>query len=200
MNKKIFLSTGMSRLYDIKNALQILTKNGTLKKNIEILHCVSQYPADNDSLNLRSIQFIKDKIKLPVGFSDHSLGFDASLIAIGLGARVIEKHFTLNKNQNGPDHKSSLSPKELIEFIKKIRQAEKSLGKYSKLPQKKELVNLKFIRKKIVAKKEILIGDKFTNANLITKRSLDGLPASYWKKLIGKRSKKNYKANQGIRN
>ena len=200
MNKKIFLSTGMSRLYDIKNALKILTKNGTSKKNIEILHCVSQYPADNDSLNLQSIQFIKNKIKLPVGFSDHSLGFDASLIAIGLGARVIEKHFTLNKNQNGPDHKSSLSPKELIEFIKKIRQAEKSLGKYSKLPQKEELVNLKFIRKKIVAKKEILIGDKFTIENLITKRSSYGLPASHWKKIIGKRSKKKYKTNQGIRN
>ena len=198
LKKKIYLSTGMSRVSDIKNALNILVKNGTPKKNIEILHCVTQYPASNDNLNLKSIQFIKDKINLPVGYSDHSLGYEASLIAIGLGAKVIEKHFTLNKNQIGPDHKSSLNPEELVEFIKKIRQAEKSLGQYLKQPQKVELVNLKFVRKKIVAKKEILIGDIFSNQNIITKRSSKGLPSSSWRKVLGKKSKKKYKINQGI--
>lgn len=198
LKKKIFLSTGMSKLEDVKKALNILIKNGASKKNIEILHCVSQYPAKNENLNLQSIRFINDKLKLPVGFSDHSLGFDASLIAIGLGARVIEKHFTLNKNQRGPDHKSSLSPNELIKFIKKIKQAEKSLGKYLKIPQKEELVNLNYIRKKIIANKVIMPGDKFTKENLITKRSLDGLPASHWRSVLGKKSKKKYKFNQGI--
>ncbi len=198
LNKKIFLSTGMSDLLDIRKAIDILVKNGTSKKNIEILHCVSQYPAKNENLNLKSIPFIRDKLKLPVGFSDHSIGFDAALLAIGLGARVIEKHFTLNKNQIGPDHKSSLTKNELIEFINKIREAEKSLGDYLKKPHKQELINLKYIRKKIVAKKEISAGDKFTSKNLITKRSANGLPASYWKQILGKKSKRKYKYNQGI--
>jgi N,N'-diacetyllegionaminate synthase len=198
LKKKIFLSTGMSNLSDIKKALKVLIKNGTPKKNIIILHCISQYPALDKNLNLNSISFIKDKLKFPVGFSDHSIGFDASLISIGLGARIIEKHFTLNKNQLGPDHKSSLNPDELFEFIKKIRKAEKSLGQYSKEAQRDELVNLNYIRKKIVARREIFPGDIFSSENLITKRSASGLPASLWKKILGKKSKKIYKLNQGI--
>ena len=198
LKKKIILSTGMSKLDDINKALKILIKNGTPKKNIQILHCVSQYPANNEILNLKSIKFLKNELKLPVGFSDHSQGFEASLVAIGLGARMIEKHFTLNKGQKGPDHKSSLSPIELIEFVKKIHQAENSLGKYLKKPQKEELININYIRKKIVAQREILPGDKFTIKNLITKRSSYGLPASQWKKVLGKISKKKYRFNQGI--
>ena len=197
--KKIFLSTGMSTLLEIKKAIRIILSKGTPKKNIEILHCVSQYPAEKKNLNLNSIKFLQNNIKLPVGFSDHSLGYNASLIAIGLGSRVIEKHFTLNKNQKGPDHKSSLNPEELISFIKKIRYAEHSLGEYQKKPLKDELINKKFIRKKIVAKKKILPGDKFTINNLITKRSINGLPASDWKKIIGKKSKKKFIENQGIK-
>ena len=199
LKKKIFLSTGMSTLLEIKKAIRIILSKGTPKKNIEILHCVSQYPAEKKNLNLNSIKFLQNNIKLPVGFSDHSLGYNASLIAIGLGSRVIEKHFTLNKNQKGPDHKSSLNPEELISFIKKIRYAEHSLGEYQKKPLKDELINKKFIRKKIVAKKKILPGDKFTINNLITKRSINGLPASDWKKIIGKKSKKKFIENQGIK-
>ena len=148
LRKKIIISTGMSSLIEIKKALSILMSKGTSRKNIEILHCVSQYPADIKNLNLHSIKFLQDKLKFPIGFSDHSLGIDASLIAIGLGSRLIEKHFTLDKNLRGPDHKSSLSPRDLIIFIKKIRQAEKSLGQYNKEPKKDELLNKKFIRKK----------------------------------------------------
>lgn len=198
LRKKIFLSTGMSSLIDIKKALKILISKGTPKKNIKILHCVSQYPAKNKNLNLNSIKFLKDKLKLPVGFSDHSLGYDASILAIGLGSRVIEKHFTLDKNLKGPDHKASLNPKELKIFIKKIRHAEQSLGNYLKKPSKDELINKKYIRKKIVAKKEILPGNKFTSSNITTKRSQDGLPAINWKKIIGKKSKRKYMENQGI--
>lgn len=198
LKKKIILSTGMSSINDIKNILNILTKQGTKRKHIQVLHCTTQYPADSDKLNLRSIQFIRDKLIVPVGYSDHSLGYEASLVAIGLGARIIEKHFTLNKKQKGPDHKFSLSPKELFEFIKKIRNIEKSLGKYLKQPQKKELLNLKFVRKKIIAQKDIFTGEIFTDNNIITKRSSRGLSASYWSKIIGTRAKKEFKKNQAI--
>ena len=163
-----------------------------------ILHCVSQYPAENKNLNLNSIKFLKDKFKLPVGFSDHSLGCNASLVAIGLGSRIIEKHFTLDKNLKGPDHKASLNPKELSNFIRKIKYAEQSLGNYFKKPSKDELINKKYIRKKIVAKREISPGDKFTISNITTKRSLHGLSAINWKKIIGKKSKRKYMENQGI--
>ena len=135
----------MCKLSDIKDALDILVKKGTPKKYWD-LHCLS-ISSGRKNLNLKSIRFIKDKLNLPVGFSDHSLGYDASLIAIGLGARVVEKHFTLNKKLVGPDHKISLNPDELFQFIKKIRKAEKSLGNYIKKPHKDELINLEFIRK-----------------------------------------------------
>lgn len=198
LKKNIFLSTGASTKYEIRKALDVLIKNGISKNKIMILHCVSQYPASIKNLNLYSIKYLRKKFKLPVGFSDHSLGFDASILAIGLGAKVIEKHFTLNKNQIGPDHKSSLSPKELNNFIRKIRLAEKSLGEFNKKPKKDELINLRYIRKKIIAKKNIKFGEKFTNKNLTTKRSAVGIAASNWKKILGKKSKKNYKLNQGI--
>ena len=110
----------------------------------------------------------------------------------------LRKHFTLNKNQIGPDHKSSLNPKELNDFIIKIRLAEKSLGEFNKKPKKDELINIRYIRKKIIAKKNIKLGEKFTNKNLTTKRSAVGIAASNWKKILGKKSKKNYKLNQGI--
>lgn len=198
LRKKIFLSTGMSSLLDVKKAIKILTTGGTPKKNIQILHCVSQYPTEIKNLNLNSIKYLQDKLKLPVGFSDHSLGSEASLIAIGLGSRLIEKHFTLNKKLKGPDHKSSLNPVELISFIKKIRNAEICFGKYFKKPHKDELINKKFIRKRIVAKRNILPGEIFSNKNIITKRSPSGISASLWKMLIGKKSKKKYKENYGI--
>ena len=199
LKKNIFLSTGASTINEIKRALKILIKNGVSKKKITILHCVSQYPALNKNLNLNSIKYLRKKFKLSVGFSDHSLGYDSSILAIGLGARVIEKHFTLDKKLRGPDHQSSLTPKELNSFIKKIRLAENALGDLSKKPKKDELENLKYIRKKIIAKKIIKTGDIFSTKNLITKRSTDGIAASNWSKILGTKSKKNYKANQGIK-
>ena len=199
LKKNIYLSTGASTVNEIKRALKILIKNGISKKKITILHCVSQYPALNKNLNLNSIQYLSKKFKLAVGFSDHSLGFDASILAIGLGARVIEKHFTLNKKLRGPDHQSSLNPKELNTFIKKIRLAENALGNLNKKPKKDELKNLKYIRKKIIAKKPISSGEIFSSKNLITKRSSDGIAASNWTRILGTKSKKNYKINQGIK-
>ena len=194
LKKKIILSTGMSNIKEIKKAINILTKSGTVKKKISILHCNTEYPATIDKLNLLSIKYMKNNI----GYSDHSEGYEASLMAISLGAKIIEKHFTLNKNLKGPDHKASLSPKELITFVKKIRLFEKSLGKYQKKPYKQEVQISKVVRKKILANKDILKNQKFSFINLTTKRSNKGLDASNWDKLIGKKAKKNFKKDQVI--
>ena len=141
---------------------------------------------------------MKNNLKMNIGYSDHSEGYEASLMAISLGAKIIEKHFTLNKNLKGPDHKASLSPKELITFVKKIRLFEKSLGKYQKKPYKQEVQISKVVRKKILANKDILKNQKFSFINLTTKRSNKGLDASNWDKLIGKKAKKNFKKDQVI--
>ena len=140
---------------------------------------------------------MKNNLKMNIGYSDHSEGYEASLMAISLGAKIIEKHFTLNKNLKGPDHKASLSPKELITFVKKIRLFEKSLGKYQKKPYKQEVQISKVVRKKILANKDILKNQKFSFINLTTKRSNKGLDASNWDKLIGKKAKKNFKKRSG---
>lgn len=200
LKKKLILSTGASNAAEIKNAIKILIKKGTRKKDISLLHCTSQYPADFQNLNLKSIKLLKNKFNLPVGFSDHSIGYDASLVAIGLGAKIIEKHFTLNKKQKGPDHGFSLNIKEFSEFVKKIRKAEITLGKYLKKISRDELININFIRKKIIAKKNILKGERFTYENITTKRSESGISASKWHKVLDKKANKNYLIDDGIIN
>ena len=198
LNKKLILSTGMSTSEEIKQAIDILTISGTKKKNITILHCSSQYPADKKNLNLLSIPFLKKKFKINAGYSDHSLGLQASLTAVALGAKVIEKHFTSNKKLSGPDQKASLSPKELMSFVQGIRDIESILGKNLKKPYSAELKNLKFIRKFIVANKNIKKGEKLSEKNITTKRSEVGIPASKWNLVIGKKAKKNFLYDENI--
>ena len=199
LNIKVILSSGMSNINEIKEAIKILVRNGTKKSNITVLHCSTQYPAPHNELNLKSIKFIKDKIDINVGYSDHSLGYEASLIALGLGATILEKHFTLNKQLSGPDHKASLSPKELKNYILKIRDFEKSIGQYQKKPSLTEKKNMTFIRKKIVAQEDIKIGEIFSIKNLTTKRSATGICASKWEKVMGKESRYRFIKNQGIK-
>ena len=141
---------------------------------------------------------IKDKFKLKVGYSDHSLGIEVPIAAVSLGASVVEKHFTLDKKMNGPDHKSSLNPKELENMIKSIRNVENSLGSEIKTITTSESKNLKKIRKSIYANKEITKGEKFTSENLIIKRPADGISPKNWDNLIGKISNKNYRKHQKI--
>ena len=191
--KKVLLSTGASTTKEVNNALNILNK-----KRVTILHCNSAYPSPIDDLNLKSIKFLINKFKCPVGYSDHSSSIYTPLIAIGSGAEIIEKHFTINKKLHGPDHKSSLNPKELNQMIKLIRVFEKSIGKYQKVVSKSEAQNLLFIRKSIVAKKNILKGEKFSKENLTCKRPGNGISPMLWNKLIGKKSKKNYITNEQI--
>ncbi len=200
LKKKIILSTGMSDFLEVKKAIKILTASGTKKNNITILHCSTEYPANLKKLNLLSIQHLKEKLKIDVGYSDHSLGLQASLTAVTLGAKIIEKHFTINKKLSGPDHKASLSPIELTNLVKSIREVELSLGKKSKNPSLEEMENSKFIRKFIVAKKKNFKGEKFSEKNIITKRALIGIPASKWDQIIGKKSKRNYLYNENIKN
>ncbi len=199
LKKKIIISTGMSSTEEVKKAIKILISSGTKKKNITVLHCSSEYPAKIDNLNLLSIPFIKKKFNINVGYSDHSLGLQASFTAVALGATVIEKHFTTNKKLSGPDQSASLSPKELIELVKGIRNIELTLGNYSKKPYSKELKNLRFIRKFIVAKKKIVKGEKFTELNLIAKRALVGIPVSKWDWVIGKKASRNFVYDENIK-
>ena len=196
-NKKILLSTGMSSLKEIKNAKKVLEKNGTKSKNITIMHCVSDYPTKTKDLNMRFINSIK-KISKSVGFSDHSIGYEASMAAVVLGVEFIEKHFTLNKKMKGPDHAISLDVNEFRIFVKKIRIIEELLGKNAKVITVGENILKKYARKSIVTSKVIKKGDIFTKFNLTTKRPGDGLNPIFWHKTIGLKAKKNYKEDEKI--
>ncbi len=194
--KNIILSTGMSNIQEIKNAIKIL--NSASKPKISILHCISAYPTNLNELNLRAIMNLKKKFNTEVGLSDHSLGIDGSVFGVLSGASIIEKHFTISKKMKGPDHKISLSPRELKKMVKKIRFVEQILGDGKKIPKHSELKNLKIVRKSIVAKSVILKGQKFTEENITTKRPGTGISPMKWKKFIGKKSRKNYKIDELI--
>ena len=197
--KKVILSTGMSTLVEIKNAIKILKKNKLKDKNIKILHCTSSYPVQSRDANLLAISYLKKKLKNDIGFSDHTLGKEAAVAAVALGAVIIEKHITLNKKLFGPDHKASLEPKEFFDFIKSIRIAKQLLGIEKKFITSIEKNNKKLIRRSIVAKSFIKEGDKFTENNIICKRPEGGMSPIYWNKILGKIAKKNYQIDQFIK-
>ena len=161
-NKKTILSTGMSDINDIKIAVNTLLKNGLNKKNLSILQCTTEYPAPFNSVNLKAMYHIKKVFPgIDVGFSDHTLGIEASVAAVAMGAKIIEKHITLNKKMKGPDHKCSLEPKELINLIRSVRNIENALGKPIKTLQSVEKKNKLVSRKSLVAKKKIEKDEKF---------------------------------------
>lgn len=197
--KKIILSTGMSTFKEIKDAINILIKAGTLKKNIALLHCNTEYPSPYRDLNLRAIKFLMKKTNLTIGYSDHSLGLEVPIAAVALGAKVIEKHFTLSKNLKGPDHKASLEPVELKKMVQCIRNIEKSLGHKKKIVSRSERKNLKIARKSIYASKNIKEGEKFSLSNLSILRPNQGISPMKIYKVIGKKAKKNYKKQELIK-
>lgn len=199
-NKDIILSTGMSIVKEIHDAIMIFKKNKKFNKSINLLHCTSAYPTPFNEININAMLMLKNKFKLNVGLSDHSIGEVAAIAAISNGANFIEKHFTINKNLKGPDHKSSLAPAELCSFIDSIRIAEKVMGDSFKSLTRSETKNIKLVRKSIVAKTNIKIGDNFTDKNLTVKRPAYGISPMNWNKIIGKKSKKNYKADAVIKN
>jgi N,N'-diacetyllegionaminate synthase len=199
LKKKVILSTGLSSFKEIKDAIKILKKFKLKNKNITILHCTSDYPAKDIDLNLLAIPFLKQKLKLNVGYSDHTPGSTASTISVSLGANMIEKHFTLDKSMKGPDHKASLGPQEIVDFIRKIRKVELMLGKPKKILGKFEKKNLTSIRKSIYAKKKIKKNEIFTENNISVKRPAIGLSPMYWDKIIGKKSKKKFSIEELIK-
>jgi N,N'-diacetyllegionaminate synthase len=199
LGKKVILSTGMSNIYEIKRAIKILIKNGTKKENITLMQCTSAYPAPYDEINLNTIATLRKIFKLNTGFSDHSLGVVASIAAVALGANVIEKHLTLNKKLKGPDHRVSLDPKEFKFMTQSIRIIEKTLGDKIKKITKSEKKNIHIVRKSIVASTNIKKNEKFSNFNITCKRPGTGISPLFFKKLIGKKSIKNFNKNDLIR-
>lgn len=195
---EIIFSTGMSTLNEIKSVYDFLIKNGVNKKKISILHCNSDYPTDFNDVNLRSMLLIKKRLNVNIGYSDHSVGSEVPIAAAALGAKIIEKHFTLDKKMEGPDHKVSLDPIELKYMVKCIRNVERSLGKSNRILSRNVLNNIKTHTKSIVASKSIKKGDKFTLNNLTAKRPGTGLHTKFYKRLLNKNSKKNYKVDDLI--
>ena len=196
--KKVFLSTGMSNIYEIKKAIETLRTNGTKKDNITLMQCTSAYPAPYNEINLNTIATLRNSLKLNIGFSDHSIGVYASIAAVALGAKVIEKHLTLSKNLKGPDHRSSLDPSEFKFMVQGIRIVEKTLGDKIKKITKSEKKNIYIVRKSIVALTKIKKNEKFSNFNITCKRPGTGISPLFFKQLIGKKSMKNFNKNDLI--
>ena len=198
-NIPIIFSTGMSNIKEIYNAINILKKNGLKKDKINILQCNTEYPTPFRDVNLRAMVDIKKKTKLNVGYSDHTKGIEASIAAVALGAKIIEKHFTVSNKLNGPDHKASLEPDELNQLVKSIRNVEIALGSSSKKITSSEKKNIKLIRRSIVAKSKIIKGEKFSYDNLTVKRPAYGISPLKWDKYIGRKSKKNHDIDDFIK-
>jgi N-acetylneuraminate synthase/N,N'-diacetyllegionaminate synthase len=185
--KPIILSTGMSTLGEVEEALNVFRSEGI--EEVILLHCVSNYPAMMVDVNLRALETLKQAFQIPVGFSDHTLGITVPIAAVALGACVIEKHFTLDRSLPGPDHKASLEPDELKEMVKAIRDVEKSLGDGLKRPTKSEEEIKRAARRSIVAKVDILKGTIIIEDMLDLKRPGTGIEPKYMEMIIGKRAK-----------
>lgn len=188
--KKIIISSGMSTLEEVKAAITVLKDNGS--KDITVLHCNTEYPTPYADVNLRAMLTLQDELGIAVGYSDHTTGIEIPIAAVAMGATVIEKHFTLDKNMKGPDHKASLEPNELWEMVKSVRNIELALGNGEKIPSESEKKNIKIVRKSIVAKCKIKKGDIFTEKNLTVKRPGTGINPMEWENVIGKAAKKDF--------
>jgi len=194
LNHKIILSTGMCNLKEIKSALKILKK-----KKIVLFHCNTDYPTALNDVNLNAMVKMHKTFKCEIGYSDHTDGFETGISAVALGAKFIEKHFTLNKNLKGPDHKASLSPKELNNFVKYLRNTNILLGNSFKKITLSEKKNINIIRKSLYAKKTILKGEKFTEDNIVPKRPAGGINPMLWDKVIGKKAKQKFSLDDKIK-
>jgi N,N'-diacetyllegionaminate synthase len=196
MGKPIILSTGMASIAEIKDALDVLVSSGTQIDKITVLHCTTSYPVPFHDVNLKAMASIKNEFGVAVGYSDHTLGIAIPIAAVALGASVIEKHFTLDRNLPGPDHKASIEPDELKEMIISIRQVEKALGDGKKqiMPSEKDNVNV--VRKSIVARKKIAINEILSEDNITVKRPGIGISPMHWDTFIGKKSKHNYSVDE----
>lgn len=194
--KKVIISSGMSTLDEVRDAVKVLKENGS--KEIIVLHCNTEYPTPYADVNLKAMLTLRDELKIDVGYSDHTKGIEIPIAAAALGAMVIEKHFTLDKEMEGPDHKASLEPDELQEMVKAIRNIEVALGNGKKSPSESEKKNMSIARKSIVAKRAILEGEIFSEDNLTAKRPGTGISPMKWNEIIGQRAKRYFNADELI--
>ncbi len=194
--KKVILSTGMSNMNEVKAAVDVLKENGAA--DIILLHCNTQYPTPVSDVNLLAMVRMHEELGLPVGYSDHTLGIEVPIAAAALGAAVIEKHFTLNKNMEGPDHKASLEPQELKRMVEGIRKTELALGVGIKQASDSEKENRDIVRKSIVAASSIKKGEKYTEENLTVKRPGIGISPMRWDEVIGKTAGRDYETDEMI--
>ena len=198
LNKNIILSTGMSTMNEIDAAIEIIEQAGTPRSKITILHCTSEYPAPLDEVNLLAMKSIREKFGVDVGYSDHTSGIEVAIAASALGASVIEKHFTLDKNLPGPDHKASLDPTQLKSMIESIRNIELALGNGVKSLSPSEKKNLMVVRKSLVTTRAIKVGEIFTNENITAKRPGTGISPMRWDEVLGKKAIRNFIADELI--
>ena len=198
LNREIILSTGMADLTEIKDALTVLNEAGTPRERITILHCNTEYPTSMEDVNLLAMQTINKTFNTKVGYSDHTTGVEVSIAAVALGATVIEKHITIDKSMNGPDHKSSLNPREFKEMVMAIRNIEVALGDGVKRASLSELKNKKIVRKSIVAANDIKQGEIFSESNITIKRPGCGLNPMKWYSVIGEVAKRDFKKDEAI--
>ncbi len=198
LGKPVVMSTGMSEMYEIEKAINILLDSKLRKRNISLLHCNTEYPTPIDDVNLNAMIKMRDKFNINVGYSDHTLGIEVPIAAVAMGASIIEKHFTLDRAQSGPDHVASLEPKELKLMVQGIRNVERAFGSENKKPSQSEIKNIVVARKSIVAKKQIKKGEKLSEDNLTVKRPGSGISPMKWDKIIGNYAKKNYDIDELI--
>jgi len=195
---EVILSTGMCTMEEIEDAVSVFKQNGI--EDITILHCNTEYPTPMEDVNLKAMRAIQEKFHLPVGYSDHTLGIEVPIAAVALGASVIEKHFTLNKTMEGPDHVASLEPEELKNMVIAIRNIEKAIsGSGIKEPSNSELKNIAIARKSIVAKTTIKKGDVFSESNITVKRPGDGISPMKWDDVLGKIAIKDFEEDELVK-
>jgi len=194
----VILSSGMSTMKEIGDALLILEQTGLRRDQITVLHCTTEYPAPMSEVNLRAMKNICTTFGVDVGYSDHTVGIEVSIAAVALGASVIEKHFTIDRSLPGPDHRASLEPNELIAMVKAIRNVEVALGSDVKEPTISEIKNIRIVRKSILAGRKIEVGEILSASNLVVKRPGDGVSPMHWDQLIGQIASRNYLPDEMI--
>ena len=195
-HQKVILSTGMSTLADVEKAYITLLDSGA--KEVALLHCTTNYPCPYNEVNLLAMQTLKSAFKCQIGYSDHTMGIEVPIAAVALGAEIIEKHFTLDKNMEGPDHKASLDPQELKQMVTSIRNIEKALGDGMKRPNASEQKNAEVVLKRIIASKSIKAGEILGTENLTLLRSSEGIPAKFWDLIAGRPAMRDYKEDEPI--
>ena len=194
----LIISTGLATIGEVTAAIDTACAAGAERDRMTLLHCTSAYPTPDEDANVRALVTLRDETGVNVGFSDHTLGPTASLLAVALGARMIEKHFTLDRSLPGPDHQASMEPDDLADLISQIRSAEAMLGSGIKKPAPSELPNRAIVRRSIVARAHIAAGEEFTEDNITTKRPEGGIPASEWDDVIGTRACRAFEPDEFI--